>query len=147
MPKKDLPPSQPPVDPEQKREDDYVSQQLDLAIDNMLQHVMNPVITVDTASIAQGMAMLVALAHKKGVTQEFFMGVLDDAVAGLSTIEGLKSEMRLLKALNLPLTEQNKDALMAAAQFSAKQVQAARAGMYEKFKLLRQCKPDGVTPH
>jgi hypothetical protein len=147
MSKKLLPPPPPPKVDEQKKEDEYVESQIDISIDQMLAHVLHPAMTATGQDLAAAFTMLIALAQRKGATGEAFLGILDDCIAGLSLIEGLKSEMRLLKSLNLPLSDENKDALLTAAQLSSKSIQSARAGLYEKFQLLRQCKQPGVTVH
>ena len=141
------PPPAPPVDKEQAAEDAYVEKMVDVSIDNMLTQVLHPSNTVPADMISQAMALMITLAHDKKVTRDYFTGVLDDALMGISLVEALKSEVRTLRRLDLPLTDEHKAGIKARAEEITKQIAKAREGLHAKFLLIRQCKQDGVTLH
>lgn len=128
---------------ERKAQDEWVTEELIKQVSMAL----SPGVTATVTQVQSAFAMMSYIAFKKQVTDPSFQEIMDLIFEGVAQIEGIKAEMRILRAYDLPLTETHKNTLLAAAQLSESAVNDVREKLYEKLQLVRQCKQPGVTVH
>jgi hypothetical protein len=133
--------------PQKKSLEQAEAEELDVRMGHGIEHALSmhlrPGVPLAPQSIGELFAMVVIMAHRKGVSNEFFSDVLDNAIRGISLLECYKAENRLIDVV--PMDDKLREAMTAACKLSNTEISVVRDKLGDQFDLIRQCKPDGVS--
>lgn len=107
---------------------------------------MDPQLTLPEAMFNAMLELCVTAAHERRCESEWFLNFMRDCFKARSLVAELRAETAIVNRMTLPLTEEQRETLKAAADLTNRELVVLRGHIQDKLKLMAEMRPSPSTP-